>query len=214
MAERIKKVLSKFLSVIRPLIRILAGGGEHINQKLNEKIIKPSENPFRVYLFYPFHFIYNPWRLHLWLFVVILRSSMFLYLIQDLSQSHVSKIQSQSVFRDQDPDGEIENSGKTFFLKSTGTNTRFLELKLVFRHIVGLNLKYRLGHGPCQTVTSENLETRNSVSVNLRLEHKFGQTSCARISVSIRVHSSRDKQFISLVNCVTIKNPEIIAILK
>ena len=31
MAERIKKVLSKFLSVIRPLIRILAGGGEHIN---------------------------------------------------------------------------------------------------------------------------------------------------------------------------------------
>ena len=103
---------------------------------------------------------------------------------------------------------------ENFFLKSTGTNTRFLELKLVFRHIVGLNLKYRLGHGPCQTVTSENLETRNSVSVNLRLEHKFGQTSRARISVSIRVHSSRDKQFISLVNCVTIKNPEIIAILK
>ena len=92
MAERIKKVLSKFLSVIRPLIRILAGGGEHINQKLNEKIIKPSENPFRVYLFYPFHFIYNPWRLHLWSFVVFLRFSMFLYLIPDLSQSHVSMI--------------------------------------------------------------------------------------------------------------------------
>ena len=71
MAERIKKVLSKFLSVIRPLIRILAGGDEHINQTLNEKIIKPSENPFRVYLFYPFHFIYNPWRLHLWSFMVI-----------------------------------------------------------------------------------------------------------------------------------------------
>ena len=32
-----KGFLSKFLSVIRPLIRILAGGGEHINQKLNEK---------------------------------------------------------------------------------------------------------------------------------------------------------------------------------
>ena len=66
-----KKVLSKFLSVIRPLIRILAGGDEHINQTLNEKIIKPSENPFRVYLFYPFHFIYNPWRLLLWSFMDI-----------------------------------------------------------------------------------------------------------------------------------------------
>ena len=77
-----------------------------------------------------------------------------------------------------------------------------------------LLINFRLGYGPCQTVTPENIGPRNSVSVNLGLERKFGQTSCARISVSIRVHSSRDKQFISLVNCVTIKNPEIIAILK
>ena len=70
----------------------LSRGWRTHQSKIEWKIIKPSENPFRVYLFYPFHFIYNPWRLHLWSFVVFLRFSMFLYLIPDLSQSHVSMI--------------------------------------------------------------------------------------------------------------------------
>ena len=96
MAERIKRFFVQVFVRYSAIDSDLSRGWRTHQSKIEWKIIKPSENPFRVYLFYPFHFIYNPWRLHLWSFVAILRFSMFQKLISDLFRSQNSNSDSDT----------------------------------------------------------------------------------------------------------------------